>query len=56
MNLKVNENLLKKRTSTLNDRSSIILEKSLLEHDVLLQRKIDLEAERELLIEKVKKL
>jgi hypothetical protein len=48
--------VLKKRTSTLDDRSSIILEKSVLEHDILLQQKIDLEAERNLLQSKIRKL
>jgi hypothetical protein len=42
INLKINESVLKKRNSTLNDRSSIILEKSLIEHGHLLQEKIDL--------------
>jgi hypothetical protein len=44
LNLKVNENLLKKRKSTINDRSSIFLEKNLIDYEKLNQKKMDLEA------------
>lgn len=54
--LKINENLLKKRKSTLNDRSSIYIEKNLIDYEKLFQKKIDLEAEKTVMLDKMRNL
>jgi hypothetical protein len=56
LSLKVNENLIKKRKSTLNDRSSIFIEKNLIDYEKLYQKKMDLEAERVMMADKIRKL
>ena len=53
---KVNDSILKKRKSTINDRNSIFIEKNLIDFEKLSQKKMDLEAEKALMADKLKKL